>query len=135
MIWIYDPIGNNGKTKFVKTMAFKHDCLSLGYGNAGDILNLVSKFQNKRMYIWNLTRTKPAQISALDLYTAMESVKDGLFNNTKYETAQVLMNPPHIVVMANHVPNRKNVTIDRWEIYTLTKGESKESNGLELYTY
>jgi hypothetical protein len=122
MYWIYDPVGNNGKTKFVKTVAFRHGALALAYGHSTDVLNLVSKFPGKSCYIWNLTRAKPATLSALDLYSAMESVKDGLFTNLKYETAQVLMNSPHVVVMANHLPEFSQISLDRWVIYSIHKG-------------
>lgn len=119
MYWIYDPIGNNGKTKFLKTLVFKHDAVGLGYGNSTDVLNLVSKFVGKSIYCWNLTRAKPANLSELDLYSAMESVKDGFFINLKYETSQVLMDPPHACVLANHLPKFQHISADRWVIYQI----------------
>lgn len=122
MYWIYDPVGNNGKTKFIKWLAFARDALPLGYAHASDTLNLVSKFTNKSIYAWNLTRAKPAQLSELDLYAAMESIKDGMFVNTKYETAVVLMDPPHIMVCANHLPKMHHISSDRWIIKRIDKG-------------
>jgi len=123
MHWVYDPIGNNGKTKFVKYIAFKHDAVGLAYGHSTDVLNLVSKLSGRRVYAWNLTRAKPANLSELDLYSAMESVKDGFFINLKYETAQVLMNPPHVIVMANHLPKRAHISADRWKMHEIIDGE------------
>lgn len=123
MVWIYDSGGNNGKTKFIKYLAYKHNAIPLGYGHATDLLNLVYKFQGKRIYAFNLTRSKPANLSELDLYSAMESVKDGLFINTKFETGVVLMNPPHIMVCANHIPKYNQISADRWECYSLYNGE------------
>lgn len=120
MMWLYDPVGNNGKTKFAKTLCFRHDAVGLAYGHSTDVLNLVSKMPGKRIYVWNLTRAKPANLSELDLYSAMESVKDGFFINLKYETAQVLMDPPHVVVMANHLPQRQHISADRWDLFKVT---------------
>lgn len=122
MIWIYDPIGNNGKTKFIKYLVYKKDAVGLAYGHSTDVLNLVSKLDNKRIYAWNLTRSKPANLSELDLYSAMESVKDGFFINLKYETKQVLMNPPHVMVCANHKPRPEQISIDRWDLYEIVDG-------------
>lgn len=119
MYWVYDPVGNNGKTKFAKYLVFKEDAVCLGYSHAADTLNLVSKMPGKRMYLWNLTRSKPAQLSEQDLYSCMESIKDGLFVNTKYETKMVLMNPPHIVVFANHLPKTACISADRWKLFGL----------------
>lgn len=123
MYWIYDPQGNNGKTKFIKYLAFRKDAVGLGYGHSTDVLNLVSKMPDRRIYAWNLTRAKPANLSELDLYSAMESVKDGFFVNLKYETKQVLMQPPHVVVMANHIPNKKHISADRWCIKQIKNGK------------
>ena len=116
MYWIYDPVGNNGKTKFIKTLVYKYDACNLGYAHSGDVLNLVSKLPGLKVYAWNLTRSKPAQLSEQDLYSAMESVKDGIFINTKYETSRVLMNPPHVLVFANHLPKTQHISTDRWKI-------------------
>lgn len=121
MYWIFDPKGNNGKTKFLKTLVYRHDAVGLGYGNSVDVLNLVSKFPGKSTYCWNLTRAKPANLSELDLYSAMESVKDGFFINLKYETTQVLMDPPHVVVLANHLPKFHHISPDRWEVYHIVE--------------
>lgn len=128
MIWIYDPIGNNGKTKFIKYLVYKKDAVGLAYGHSTDVLNLVSKLDNKRIYAWNLTRSKPANLSELDLYSAMESVKDGFFINLKYETKQVLMNPPHVMVCANHKPRAEQISIDRWELYEIVDGRLESTN-------
>ena len=119
MYWIYDPVGNNGKTKFIKWLVYKHKALGLGYGHSTDVLNLVSKFQGRDIYCWNLTRAKPASLSEMDLYAAMESVKDGFFINTKYETDQILMDPPHVVVCANHIPKFNEISHDRWKIFRI----------------
>lgn len=119
MQWIYDPVGNNGKTKFCKWLCYKMDAVGLSYGHSTDVLNLVSKFQGKYIYCWNLTRAKPANLSELDLYSAMESVKDGFFINLKYETAQVLMDCPHVVVFANHIPRFEHISKDRWDLYEI----------------
>lgn len=119
MHWVYDPIGNNGKTKFCKYLVFKRNAVGLVYGHSGDVLNLVSKLPNRPIYAWNLTRAKPANLSELDLYSAMESVKDGFFVNLKYETKQVLMEPPHVIVFANHRPQLHQISSDRWKLWTI----------------
>jgi len=125
MHWIYDPIGNNGKTKFVKYLVYKKDAVGLGYGSSTDVLNLAYKFQNRSIYAWNLTRAKPATFSELDFYSAIESVKDGFFINLKFETAQVLMDPPHVMIVANHVPKYHHISADRWKIWEIVDSELK----------
>lgn len=118
MIWIYEPMGSTGKTMFTKYMAYKHDVLPLSYGNTKDILNLVSKFPNKQAYIFDLPRTKPSDAHTNDLYSCMESIKQGMFINTKYDTSMVLMKPPHVIVFSNWPPDKKKLSLDRWKIFT-----------------
>ncbi len=128
MIWVYDPVGHNGKTKYIKWLSYKRDALPLTYGHSGDVLNLVSKFPNKNVYCFNLTRSKPANLSELDLYAAMESIKDGMFINMKFETKVVLMNPPHLMVCANILPKYNQISMDRWSIYEIVDSRLKLRN-------
>lgn len=117
--WVHDPVGSQGKTKFIKCMAFNHGFGFLSYGNAADLLNVVSKTPNKPGYLFNLTRTKPKTVSSEELYATLESVKDGMFINTKYETSEVFMDPPHIWVFSNQLPITANCTQSRWKIWTI----------------
>lgn len=130
MIWVCDKVGNNGKTKFCKYLCFKENAVGLTYGHSNDILNLVSKMPGRSVYIWNLTRAKPANLSELDLYAAMESVKDGFFVNMKYETKQILMNPPHVIVLANHWPQHQQISADRWSFKEIVDSELYSHSGV-----
>lgn len=120
ILWIYDPVGNTGKTKLAKRLATKQDAIVLGYANKNDAINLVYKNQNHRIYIWNLTRTKPATISETELYSAIEEVKDGMFMNSKYETGMCVMKCPHVVVLSNTVPQYGSISADRWQVMEIT---------------
>lgn len=119
--WIYDKIGNTGKSKFCKFMSYHIKTPKLDYGKTSDILNLVSKYPNSNAYLFNLTRAKPMQIGEQDLYSTLESCKDGHFCNTKYNTEMVLQNPAHIIVFANHYPQINLMSLDRWRIMTITE--------------
>lgn len=127
LIWVYDPDGNKGKSAFCKYMSFHHGCLKLTYGNSGDLLNLVSKRPGQRAYLFDLTRTKPQLFSTQDLYSTMEDVKNGHFVNTKYETEEVLMDVPHVIVFANQYPEFNCVSEDRWTIVTVPDQGVKRS--------
>lgn len=119
IIWLYDPQGAGGKTKFIKKMAWKYHSTPCSYGRTTDILNLVSKVKRKRCFLFNLTRAKPMEIGSQDLYSTLESIKDGLVVNTKYETKSQIFDPPHIVVFANHLPNLSHMSADRWDVRQL----------------
>lgn len=113
IIWVCDKVGAGGKTALAKYLAYHRKAVFLGWGNTNDILNLVSKMES-RIYVFNLTRTKPTTMSGKDFYAALESIKDGAFPNTKYETKQVLMKPPHVIVFANCMPAADMMSADRF---------------------
>lgn len=116
-IWIYNPDGGGGKSALAKFCHFTMGWPMFSYAKTADILYIVSKFQNKKVYFFNLSKTKAADVSENDLYGAIESIKDGHFTSTKYESCSVLMNPCHVVIFANHVPNLKAMTQKRFVVY------------------
>lgn len=118
--WVYDPDGQKGKSTFLKYMSYHHRAVMLGYGKAGDLLHLVSKNSNRSMYLFNLSRSRPKDMSSDDLYAALESVKDGHFVSTKYETKTVTMRRPHVWVFANVLPNLQSLSKGRWRIFTIS---------------
>lgn len=117
--WYYDEIGGIGKSIFAKYMKFHHDIPKITFGKTSDLLNLVSKQQNKPGYIFDLSRTKSRDIDMDDIYSAMENIKNGHFVNTKYEVEEILMLPPHIIVFANYAPDTSKLSKDRWVIKDL----------------
>jgi len=117
--WVFNSGGNVGKSKFCKYMSFTHNALALGFADCGDILNLVSKFPGRKLYMFDLTRAKPRIYSTDDLYSTIESIKNGYFINTKYETAQVMMDIPHVWVFSNSLPDFQKLTGDRWCVWTI----------------
>jgi hypothetical protein len=46
-------------------------------------------------------------------FAGVEEVKNGCFFSTKYESKQVLFNPPHVMIFANNYPNLDMLTRDR----------------------
>lgn len=117
--WLVDPEGSHGKSKFTKYCEFKEIACSLAYAHAHDLINLVFKRGKRNAYVVDLTRTKPALVSAMDLYAALESVKNGHITNTKYETGVHLFDPPHVLVLANTPPVRSALTSDRFRLWHL----------------
>lgn len=120
--WIYDKGGNSGKTKFAKLMAYKHKAGVMAYSKTSDLLNFVYK-SDATIFIFDLTRAKPLDIGGGDLYAALESIKNGMVFNSKYETGCKLFAPPHVLVFANCKPELQNLSADRWRFHSLIQGE------------
>lgn len=113
--WYYDSVGGKGKTSFSKYMYFHHKIITLTIGKASDLLNLVSKMEKQRCYIFDISRTIVAG-AMQELYMAIESVKNGYFVNTKYQTDVCCFAIPHVIIFSNMLPKLSALSSDRWII-------------------
>lgn len=129
LIWIFDPATKNGKTALMKYMINKLGCPFSYGGRMSDVINLI--FNNKDYFryaeipimFFNFTKT----IDAGHLnYSLFEAIKDGCISNNKFETGCFLMNPPHVVILCNQLPNTKKMGANRFEIYTIINHELVE---------
>lgn len=121
IVWLYDDIGNTGKTSLAKYMYFhypKKVCY-LTVGKAADLLNFVYKMQGRLLYFIDISRTIPNG-TMNELYSAIESVKNGFFLNTKYETGMACFARPHVVVCSNHLPKTTALSRDRLVIKNMS---------------
>lgn len=123
--WLFDPVGNIGKTEFIKYLYNKLNgkIIVATAGDCKDIACLFAKTIEKNpefdinddiSFILNLPKNQnPDRIS----YTMLESIKDGMITNLKYETDTLIFNRPHIWVFANCLPsNDINGRIIEWII-------------------
>lgn len=124
IIWCYDPLGNMGKTQFLKYMNVKHGAVFSYGGKKNDIINLV--FNNKDyllnaqnpIMIYSFPRDiDPSHIS----YESMEQIKDGCISNNKFEAGCFCCNSPHVIILANCLPITSKLTADRWDIRTINE--------------
>ena len=67
---------------------------------------------NTKIVVIDLPRNNGNKVS----YDAIESIKNGLICNTKFETGSKGFAPPHIVVFANALPEIEKLSADRWNI-------------------
>lgn len=107
--WFYDRNGNNGKTVFAKYMAVRHSATVLSSGKTADLAYICD---SPRIVIFNLARSVEDRFN----YQALESIKDGMILSAKYESKMKLFNPPHVIVLANWLPDMEALSRDRWRI-------------------
>lgn len=118
--WFYDEIGGSGKSDMCKYLVVHHQVLFCNNGKCADLINLVFNQEEVSTMIWDLPRDHD-KIS----YSAIESIKNGMVCNTKYETGVKVFNPPHIFIFANCLPDRATMSDDRWVIYKVSnKGDT-----------
>ena len=116
--WYWEDEGNIGKTQFIKYMVVKHKALFCTGGKYTDIMNLVfnQDMDNCRIVLFDIPRCNSGCVS----YSSLESIKNGMVCNTKYETGVKLFNTVHVIVMANFPPDdEEKLSRDRWKIEEL----------------
>lgn len=119
IIWYSDPKGGIGKTSLAKYLVVKYNALYVS-GKATDVKfavsNLINKGKSPNIIIYAVPRTYETFVS----YDVLESMKDGIFFSSKYESGMCVFPTPHVVVFANFLPKIENLSIDRWDIRELS---------------
>lgn len=122
ILWYHDKSGGAGKTALCRYLVSHSDEFGgvlVVIGKAADVkfgvANYLSNGGPLNVVLWNVPR---GGVHNFD-YSAAEQVKDGLFYNTKYESAMCFFDHPHIVIFANEAPSEWSLSADRWEIIDL----------------
>lgn len=116
--WYWDESGNIGKSALVKYLVVKYQILFCSGGRHQDLMNLVfnQNMEDCRAVVFDIPRAHKGNVS----YSALESIKNGMVCNTKYETGVKIFNSPHVIVFANFPPSDTDeMSQDRWHIVNL----------------
>lgn len=112
--WVYDPVGNNGKTVLSHHL-LANNYIKLKNGKSADI----AMAWNGENVIFDFSRSQEDHIN----YDIIESLKDGYVFSSKYESKCKHFNKPILIVFANFKPDYKAVSYDRWQIYTIKESQ------------
>lgn len=108
VIWIYDNIGNSGKSYFATHYSERESYYVTG-GRAADIFY---GYQYEPVVFFDLARMKQEIVQ----YDVMEAFKNGQFYSTKYECKCVKFNVPHVVIFSNFYLDTTKLSADRWDL-------------------
>ncbi len=116
--WYWSDKGSIGKTVLAKHMCLKYDAVVVGGKYKDAFYCIAERLNNDRdidIVLFNLPRSVGNHVS----YSAMEGIKDGMFFSPKYESKQVLYDPPHVLIFANVPPDMCMLSADRWKVKCL----------------
>lgn len=123
IIWIYDFVGNQGKTALSKYMYMcdpKGWVISKDMGTARDAATCVQRALNNG---WNhhgmIINLPRAAENHTRMYEYIEDIKDGLITAQKYAGETCVFDNPHIVIFSNWIPTVTNLSKDRWKIFEI----------------
>lgn len=122
IIWIWDEIGNIGKTTFMKYLMRFHNAIPLE-GKKNDILHVATEHESD-IYVYDIERSLESYVS----YGAIEKIKNGCWMSGKYEGGIVDRNCPHLVIFANFKPEEQKLSYDRWFIRKVVDFELQKLN-------
>lgn len=119
VFWIWESVGNVGKSQFARYMHATRRALVVRGGEAKDLLYIVNTTEDLdtiTTVIWDLPRAIAGHVS----WNAIEQIKDGLITNTKYESGSRVVPPMHVVIFSNFPPaNRGDISADRLKVFSI----------------
>lgn len=125
--WWYDPVGNNGKTTFIKWLCKRHRKSFHRISDPGPWVNIATplliKLQNK---LWNghcvLIDITRRYENKDHLWQVLENLKNGAYTAQKYEGGDADIDCPQVVVLSNFPPRLRDdsgkeyLSLDRFKI-------------------
>ena len=119
--WVYEPVGNSGKTYLCKYLHYFHGAILTG-GSVADMKHAIARWKQ-------ITGHFPITI-LIDLarddrikpggYKGLEQIKNAIFFSGKYQSGMVAaVLPPLVVVFSNAPPRRECMSADRWRVYRI----------------
>lgn len=121
--WIHDPSGNVGKSFFMKWYCFNFkDSAKIPMGTSAQLKKSICSIGQKRAYFVDFPRTRGKDEDLENVVSLLEELKNGWVVSAMYGVyEQLLMEPPHVVIFSNFVPNKALLSNDRWEIYKINQ--------------
>lgn len=117
IIWYVDHEGGKGKSELTKYLVKYHNAF-LAQGKSVDIKYA---YKGQPIVIFDIPRSCE-HIS----WDAIESIKNGLFFNTKYYSAMKGFPIPHVICFSNHAPPYDKLSDDRWDVRYIDERENPE---------
>jgi len=119
--WYFDPLGNSGKSFISKHLGQFKGAFVSTKANTYHVATAIDEFLKQNgpnsilVIIFNFTRQQENH----KIYQALEELKDGMMTSEKYKGRTMYFPHPHLICMANYIPDITSITKDRWDIRTL----------------
>lgn len=111
--FVIDPIGNIGKSWFIKYWFTKHPTLTqiFSIGKRDDLAYAIC--EAKRYFLFDIPRSQSEYLQ----YSVLEKLKDRLIFSPKYASkVKILASNVHVIVFMNEEPDYNMLSADRYEV-------------------
>lgn len=109
IIWFHDAPGNSGKTMVARYLIRNKGAFYTRNGKSADIAHA---YNGQRIVVIDYTRSTETHVN----YEILEALKDGVIWSPKYDSQTKVFECPHVVCMANFMPDLDKLSKDRWDI-------------------
>jgi len=120
--WIMDKNGNTGKSKMVKWLCINRpdEIIKITFGTSSQLKTSLVSTGPKICYIIDIPRTIGFEDKIINLITVVEDLKNGhIVSNMYGKHGQLIMDPPHIIILSNEKCPVKLMSKDRWKRYEI----------------
>lgn len=126
--WIYDPIGESGKTELAKYLYITDPNKWIITKDLGTSRDAATTIENTIKNGWNgfgIIIDLPRTAEHHDrIYTYIEEIKDGFITTQKYSGKTSVFDSPWVIVFSNWKPKYFNLSLDRWDVRKIKKDKS-----------
>jgi hypothetical protein len=135
--WYFDEEGDTEKTYFIRYLwdKFPEDCFGLKAHKKTDGYHVATLIDGALENGWNgkiLLVDIPRRASNnLDIYEALECIKDTWDNTLKYKGKTLKFNNEYIFVFANVPPQLEEMSNDRWNVRYIDKKDYNDYDWIE----
>lgn len=120
--YITDPKGGNGKSLLVKWLCVRnHKCVKLTFGTTQQLRSAIVGLGPRKCYFIDIPRTTGDEDSLKSVFSVIEELKLGFTVSNLYgQHAQLVQDPPHIIIFSNAKCPEKLLSADRWRQYFIS---------------
>lgn len=116
--YIIDKKGNKGKTTFLKWMVQKKFAEYIPpLDNMKELVGFAIDFPSNA-YIIDMPRALTKK-NLKQFWSAIETIKSGIFFDTRYKGRRLMREPVQIWIFANTEPDFSTQTVDRWRVWDM----------------
>lgn len=132
--FIYDKVGNNGKSTIAALCELKHNCIDVPpINDSKELMQIVSNIcidtdnRSPKAFFIDLPRAFDKK-TLNGIFSAIEQIKKGKLYDTRYHYKAYWIDSPQIFVFSNEPPNFEYLSADRWICNSINSTYDDDNN-------
>lgn len=121
IIWVTDSFGCTGKSFWVKWLCFNNNSIiKVPFGSSTQLRCALASLGPRSVYFIDVPRTLGSDDDINAFMSVCEDLKNGFIVSAMFgRYNQLMMKPPHVIVLSNMKFPEKEISRNRWTIYNI----------------